>query len=94
MKFNLYSKVALRDDLPKHGLKKGDVAVIVESHPEVHGERGYTLEVFNAIGETIAVPTVKESQIEELTSEEVLQVRRLNLGRVAEPQSEIYKPRS
>jgi len=33
--------------------------------------------VFNAVGETLAVVTVRESQIEPLTSKEVLHVRRL-----------------
>lgn len=40
--------------------------------------RGYSLEVFNAVGETLAVVTVRESQIEPLTNNEVLHVRRLN----------------
>jgi len=74
-------------------LRKGDVAVIVESHPEHKGEKGYTLEVFNAVGETIAVPTVKETQIEALTSNEVLQIRQLNLGRGAEPTSSTHELR-
>jgi hypothetical protein len=35
------------------------------------------LEVFNAVGETIAVVTVRESQIEPLRQNEVLHLRRL-----------------
>ena len=38
-------------------------------------EPGYTLEVFNAVGETVDVVTVRESQIERLTAAELLSVR-------------------
>jgi hypothetical protein len=54
------------------------VATVVEFHPGRPGqEPGYSLEVFNAVGETVAVATVRESQIEPLTANEVLQVRAL-----------------
>ena len=78
MKYETLTKVALRTDLPQHKLRSGDVATIVEHHLGRPGqEPGYTLEVFNAIGETIAVITVRESQIEPLRNNEVLHVRRL-----------------
>ena len=78
MKYELLTKVALRADLPPHKLRSGDVATIVEHHAGRPGqEPGYTLEVFNAIGETIAVVTVRASQIEPLRNNEVLHVRRL-----------------
>ena len=38
-------------------------------------EPGYSLEVFNALGETVAVVTVRESQIEPLRADELLAVR-------------------
>ena len=58
MAYQLFSRVALKEDLPAHGLQSGDVATIVETHSgEEHQEPGYSLEVFNAIGETIAVVT-------------------------------------
>ena len=79
MIFELFSKVALKDDVPFHKLRKGDVASIVEAHPGRPGEEpGYSLEVFNAVGETLAVVTLRESQIELLTNNEVLHVRRLD----------------
>ena len=75
----LFTRVALKDDLPKHGLRRGDVATVVETYPAGEGqEQGYSLEVFNAIGETIAVVTVRESQIESLAPDEILHVRRLD----------------
>jgi hypothetical protein len=41
------------------------------------GEPGVVLEVFNAVGESISVVTVKESDIEVLRADEVLAVRPL-----------------
>jgi hypothetical protein len=78
MKYDLFIRVALTEDLPQHHLRCGDVATVVESHPGRSGqEPGYSLEVFNAVGETIAIVTVRESQIEPLTANELLHVRRL-----------------
>lgn len=78
MKYNLYTRVALAENLPARGLFRGDVATLVEFHPGRPGqEPGYTLEVFNAVGETVDVVTVRESQIEPLTAEELLTVRPL-----------------
>jgi hypothetical protein len=51
------------------------VATIVDHHPVQDNEDGYSLEVFNAVGETIAVLVVAESQIEPLMRNEVLQIR-------------------
>ncbi|MBA2490996.1 MAG: DUF4926 domain-containing protein [Gammaproteobacteria bacterium] len=69
MKYQLFTRVALKTDLPEHGLRSGDVATVVEHHPGTPGQEfGYSLEVFNAAGETMAVVTVRESQIEPLTS--------------------------
>jgi len=75
MRFELFTRVALREDFPQHKLCRGDVATIVEHHPVPDDEDGYSLEVFNAVGETIAVIAVAESQIEPLMSNEVLHVR-------------------
>lgn len=78
MTLELFSRVALREDFPNHKLKRGDVATVVEHHPVRTGEDGYSLEVFNAIGETIAVLVVAESQIEPLMHNEVLHIRVLD----------------
>jgi hypothetical protein len=78
MSLPLYQRVALRRDLPEHGLRRGDVAVLVDhvEHPE-GGEQGCVLEVFNAVGESIAVVAVPESDLEDLRADEVLAVRPL-----------------
>lgn len=78
MSVPLYQRVALKRDVPEHSLRRGDVAVLVEyvAHPG-KGEEGCVLEVFNALGESIAVVAVPESDIEELRADEVLAVRPL-----------------
>ena len=78
MKFEMFSRVALKADVPENGLRRGDVATIVEYHQGRPGqEPGYSLEVFNAVGETVAVITLRESQIELLSAKEILHVRPL-----------------
>jgi hypothetical protein len=78
MAYQLFTRVALKEDLPAKALRRGDVATIVETYPgEGNQEQGYSLEVFNAVGETLAIVTVRESQLEPLASNEVLHVRRL-----------------
>jgi len=80
MKYNLFEEVVLKNDIPEKGLRKGDVATVVEHHPVPGGEDGYSLEIFNALGDTIAVITVPESSIESLTENEVFSVRSLATG--------------
>lgn len=78
MAYQLFTRVALREDFPQHRLRKGDVATIVDRHEAAPDEEtGYSIEVFNAIGNTIAVIVVAESQIENLFPDEVLHVRQL-----------------
>ena len=77
MAIELFKRVALRIDLPEHGLRKGDVATIVEHLPGKNCEDGYALEVFNAVGDTLAVITVPQSAVEPLTADVIPAVRRL-----------------
>lgn len=77
MTHKLFEEIVLTIDIPEKKLKKGDVATVVEHHPVSDGEDGYSLEVFNAIGDTITVITVPESAIEPLTENEVFSVRSL-----------------
>jgi len=79
MKFELFSRVALKTDVQEDGLRRGDVATIVEYHEGRPGqEPGYSLEVFNAVGDTVAVITLRESQIESLSAKGILHVRPLS----------------
>ncbi len=75
MRYELFKEVVLTKDIPEKRLKRGDVATVVEHHPVSDGEDGYSLEIFNAVGDTIAVITVPESAIELLTEDEIFSVR-------------------
>jgi len=84
MAYPLFTRVALRKDFPEYGLYSGDVATIVDMHEGEQGqETGYSLEVFNAVGETIAVLVVEESKIEPVKKNEIFHVRRLDEVAVA-----------
>lgn len=73
---DLYERGVLRRDFNEHFLKKGEVAVLVDRVPHPSGgEPGVVLEVFNALGESISVVAVNESEIEALRADEVLTVR-------------------
>jgi hypothetical protein len=78
MTLELYSEVALTRDLPEYELRAGDIATLVDfvSHPS-SGEEGCVLEVFNAVGESLAVIAVPTSAVEILRADEILTVRSL-----------------
>jgi hypothetical protein len=74
----LYNEVALARSVRGTNLKVGDVAVLVDVVPRAHGgEAGAVLEVFNAVGESIAVVTVPMSSIAPLRADQVPAVRTL-----------------
>ncbi|WP_152052386.1 DUF4926 domain-containing protein [Tautonia marina] len=76
MRPSLYERVSLLRDIAEYGLKCGDVVTLVDYIPDPKGgEDGAILEVFNALGESIAVVTVRESEIESLRADEILSVR-------------------
>lgn len=79
MKFPLFSRVALAVDLPAEGIRRGDVATVVDHHVAAssEAEAGYSIEIFNAVGETLAVLTLPESHLEALRRDEILSVRPL-----------------
>ncbi len=66
MKFDLYTDVALKCEVPEHRLRRGDIVKLVDHHVAPDGTEGYSIEVFNALGETIAVTSVPASAIEAL----------------------------
>jgi Domain of unknown function (DUF4926) len=77
MEIDLFKRVALKIDILDQGLRQGDVATIVEYLPSKNGEDGYALEVFNAIGGSIAIITVPKSAVEPLTADKIPSVRPL-----------------
>lgn len=84
MAIELYEYVALTRDLPDYRLKRGDIATLIDFVPHpTDGEEGCVLEVFNAIGDSIAVLTVPKSAITALRADEILSVRSRNLEEIA-----------
>lgn len=78
MKLELFQEVALTRDFPEHQLQAGDLATLVDFIPHPAGrEDGCVLEVFNAVGKTIAVITAPLSAVEALNPNEILTVRSL-----------------
>ena len=78
----LYEEVAIARNIPEENLKQGDVAVVVEYVPHpAGGEEGAILEIFNAIGESVAVVTVTISAIKSLRADQVLMVREMASAR-------------
>ncbi len=75
MKFELYTSAVLTRDVPEHKLKRGDVVTPVDHHIAPDGSEGYSIEVFNALGDTIAVTAVSEASLEPLRADEVLAAR-------------------
>jgi hypothetical protein len=62
--------------LLEHQLKAGDITTLIDFVPHpTDGEEGCVLEVFNAVGESIAVVLVPLSAIEALRADEILTVR-------------------
>ncbi len=74
----LYEEVAIALNMPEENLKQGDVAVVVEYVPHpAGGEEGAILEIFNAVGESVAVATVPISAIKSLRADQVFMVREM-----------------
>ena len=75
MKFELYTDAVLTRDVPEHKLKRGDIVKLVDHHVAPDGSEGYSIEVFNAVGDTIAVTAVSETSLEPLREDEILSAR-------------------
>ncbi len=65
MKFELYTDAALTCDLPERHVKRGDIIKLVDHHVAPDGTEGYSIEVFNAVGDTIAVTAVPATAVDE-----------------------------
>ena len=74
----LYKEVSLTMDIPGNNLRKGDVALLVDTVPHPSGgEEGAVLELFNALGESIRVVVVPITAIASLRSDQIPTVRPL-----------------
>lgn len=79
MTIELYSDAVLTRDIPAHDLLAGDVVKVVDRHPSGDDVSGYSIEVFNTLGETIAVTSVDACDLEPLLANEVFSVRKLSI---------------
>lgn len=78
MRLALYENVAIARDVDEHGLRRGDVGVLVDYVPHPGGgEGGCVIEVFNALGESRKVLVLKESDVAPLRADEILSARRM-----------------
>ena len=75
MELELYTDAVLTRDVPEHGLKRFDIVKLVDSHVAADNSPGYSIEVFNALGETIAVTAVPAAALEPLRKDEILCAR-------------------
>jgi len=64
VRFDLYTDATLSRDFPEHRLCRGGVVKIVGHHRSTNGESGYSIEVFNTVGNTIVVTAVPQSALE------------------------------
>ena len=64
MKLELYKDAVLTCDVPEHCLHRGDIVKLVDHHVAPDGTEGYSIEVVNAVGDTIAVTAVPVSGLD------------------------------
>ena len=77
MKLELYKDAVLTCDVLEHRLRRGDIVKLVDHHVAPDGTEGYSIEVFNAVGDTIAVTAVPVSALDPLREDEILCARTL-----------------
>ena len=68
----------LKCDVREHRLKRGDIVKLVDHHVAPDGTEGYSIEVFNAVGDTIAVTAVPTAALKTLREDEILCARSMN----------------
>jgi Domain of unknown function (DUF4926) len=90
MTLALFQRAVLTQDVPKEGLRAGDVGVIVEHYAaRADVPEGYELEVLAASGQTITLVSVPDGAVREATEHEVLSVR---AGRFLKPSTNTLRP--
>lgn len=66
--------IVLTEDIPREGLRAGDVGTVVHVHG-VHA--GYEVEFMTLTGRTVAVATVTPSQVRPISPRDLTHVREL-----------------
>lgn len=67
-------RVALTQDIPEHGLKIGDVGMIVHIYSD---HKGYEVEFVTLNGELVALVSLYPAQIRSLELDEIANARRV-----------------
>jgi len=76
MKFPLFSRVVLMQDIPEENLFAGDIGVTVEHYPATkYYPEGYEVEFFAATGETLNVVSLDTDQLRSVTGNDIFHVR-------------------
>ena len=70
-------RVALSEDLPEHGLKAGDIGMVLHIY---NGHKGYEVEFVTLNGELIALASVYPAQIRQIAPDEIANARRVALA--------------
>ena len=78
MAFEQFKDVILTADIPKHDLCAGDVGTVVDCHVVAGKEDGYSVEFFDMSGQTVAVVTLRGSDLRQPTSTDRPSVRALS----------------
>ena len=60
--------IVLSEDIPEHGLKRGDIGTVVLVH---RGGEGYEVEFVTLAGETVAVISLPASQVRPIREREL-----------------------
>ncbi|MBK9124057.1 MAG: DUF4926 domain-containing protein [Chloroflexi bacterium] len=69
-----HERIALTVDVPEHGLKAGDIGMVVH----IYGQHtGYTVEFVTVTGRTVALVSVFPEQIRALEPDEIATARRV-----------------
>lgn len=71
MKFAELEAVVLLHDIAEHGLRAGDLGVVVE----IYGDDGLEVEFVQASGQTKALVTLKTSDVRAVATSDILAVR-------------------
>lgn len=69
-----FKSIVLAEDVPEHGLKRGDIGTVVLTHRD---NAGYEVEFVTLDGETIAVVSLTASQVRAIRQRELAHARAL-----------------
>lgn len=73
--FEELETVILTYDIPKHGLKEGDMGAVVNVYGNGHAAE---VEFLTATGKTVALVTLKSSDVRRVRKNDILHVRGYN----------------